>query len=64
MPHLSSEAQRLDVLHSYEILDTPETKEFDNLVTLAAQICEVPIAKINFIDDKRAWSKANYGNDP
>ncbi|MCP9290064.1 histidine kinase dimerization/phosphoacceptor domain -containing protein [Gracilimonas sediminicola] len=63
MAHLSPEAQRLDVLHSYEILDTPETKEFDNLVTLAAQICEVPIAKVNFIDDKRAWSKANYGND-
>lgn len=63
MSHLSSEAQRLDVLHSYEILDTPETKEFDNLVALAAQICEVPIAKINFIDEKRAWSKANFGND-
>ncbi|MGN8226852.1 histidine kinase dimerization/phosphoacceptor domain -containing protein [Gracilimonas sp. BCB1] len=63
MSHLLPEAQRLDVLHSYEILDTPETKEFDNLVALAAQICEVPIAKINFIDDKRVWSKANFGND-
>ncbi len=63
MSHLSPEAQRLDVLHSYEILDTPETEEFDNLVALAAQICEVPIAKINFLDEKRTWSKANYGND-
>ncbi|MBO6586115.1 MAG: PAS domain S-box protein [Gracilimonas sp.] len=63
MSHFSPEALRLNVLHSYDILDTPETKEFDNLVTLAAQICEVPIAKINFIDDKRTWSKANYGND-
>jgi PAS domain S-box-containing protein len=58
-----SEKKRLDTLHSYDILDTEETQEFDNLVKLAAQVCDVPIAKINFLDDKRTWSKANYGND-
>ena len=63
MSTFSSEAKRLEVLHSYEILDTEENREYDNLVKLAAQICEVPIAKINFIDEKRVWSKANYGND-
>ncbi|MAL16699.1 MAG: hypothetical protein CL670_09010 [Balneola sp.] len=59
----SAEKQRLETLLEYEILDTEESREFDNLVKLAAQICEVPIAKINFLDDKRTWSKANYGND-
>lgn len=63
MSKFSSEAKRLEVLHSYQILDTEESREYDNLVKLAAQICEVPIAKINFIDENRAWAKANYGND-
>lgn len=43
-------------------MDTEDDQEFDNLAKLAAQICDVPIAKINFIDEQRTWSKANYGN--
>lgn len=59
----AAEFERLMMLHSYEILDTEEEAEFDNLVRLAAQICEVPFAKLNFLDETRQWSKANYGND-
>ncbi|MEX2478673.1 MAG: histidine kinase dimerization/phosphoacceptor domain -containing protein [Gracilimonas sp.] len=59
----SSEKKRLEALYSYDILDTEEEKEFDNLVKLAAQICDVPFAKLNFLDEERSWSKANYGND-
>jgi|GEM_PF-2914054 PAS domain S-box-containing protein len=62
-PVFSEEQLRIETLKAYDVLDTEEAVEFDNLVKLAAQICEVPIAKLNFIDDKRAWSKANYGND-
>lgn len=58
-----AEQKRLEALYSYEILDTKEEKEFDNLVKLAAQICEVPFAKLNFLDGVRSWSKANFGND-
>ena len=57
------EKQRLQTLHNYEIIDTPEEEEFDRLVQLAAEICGVPFGKINFIDETRTWSKANYGND-
>ncbi|MEX0723622.1 MAG: histidine kinase dimerization/phosphoacceptor domain -containing protein [Gracilimonas sp.] len=59
----SLEKKRLEALYSYDILDTEEEKEFDNLVKLAAQICDVPFAKLNFLDEERSWSKANYGND-
>jgi PAS domain S-box-containing protein len=58
-----SEDKRLEALYSYDILDTEEEKEYDNLVKLAAQICDVPFAKLNFLDEERSWSKANYGND-
>jgi PAS domain S-box-containing protein len=57
------EQKRVEALHSYEILDTKEEKEFDNLVKLAAQVCDVPFAKLNFLDGVRSWSKANFGND-
>ncbi|HET8864522.1 MAG TPA: histidine kinase dimerization/phosphoacceptor domain -containing protein [Gracilimonas sp.] len=57
------EQKRIETLSSYDILDTAEESEFDNLAKLAAQICDVPFAKINFIDNDRTWSKANYGNE-
>lgn len=57
------EQDRIDILHEYDIMDSQEEKEFDRLVQLAAEICEVPFGKINFLDEYRTWSKANYGND-
>lgn len=58
---LEDEALRLRALQEQNILDTPEAAEFDNLCALAAQICEVPFAQINFLDETRTWSKAKYG---
>ncbi|MDZ7807155.1 MAG: histidine kinase dimerization/phosphoacceptor domain -containing protein [Gracilimonas sp.] len=64
MPNLDSQEQkRLEALRKYNIVDSPEEEEFDRLIQLAAEICDVPFGKINFIDESRTWSKANYGND-
>jgi PAS domain S-box-containing protein len=57
------EADRLNALYSYQILDTAPEEAFDDLVRLAAQICGVPIALINFIDRDRQWFKARVGLD-
>lgn len=57
-PH---ETNRIQELKRFNIMDSGTESEFDNLVTLAAQICEVPVAQINFIDDTRQWSKAKVG---
>ncbi|MCG8373167.1 MAG: hypothetical protein MI700_06520, partial [Balneolales bacterium] len=51
-------------MSDYHILDTKEEEEFNNLATLAAQICDVPIAQINFVDGRRTWSKAAHGAPP
>jgi PAS domain S-box-containing protein len=59
----TKEQNRLETLRSYDIIDSPEEEEFDRLIQLAAEICEVPFGKINFIDESRTWSKANFGND-
>jgi PAS domain S-box-containing protein len=56
-----NEADRLAALDSFAVLDTPIEPLFDDLAALAADICEAPIAVINFIADGRQWFKAELG---
>lgn len=56
-----NEKGRLAALHSYHILDTLEEKDFDDLTTLAAAICQVPIALISLVDEDRQWFKSHKG---
>lgn len=60
-PHPIACDERLDALRSYGVLDTPREAEFDELVALAADICEVPISVVNLIEDHRQWFKAEVG---
>ncbi len=59
-PH-PNQAGRLEALHRYKILDTPKEALYDDIAFLAAQICDAPIAVINFIDECRQWFKAEIG---
>ncbi|HWH71009.1 MAG TPA: PAS domain S-box protein, partial [Candidatus Sulfotelmatobacter sp.] len=43
------------------ILDTPQESDFDELVRLAAQICQTPIALVSLVDQDRQWFKGRYG---
>jgi len=58
-----SAAPRLDALRRYDILDTAPEDAFDRIVRIAATLFEAPIARINFLDDTREWSKAQVGDD-
>lgn len=55
------ETERLKVLHHYRVLDTPPEDDFDDIIFLASEICEVPICLISFIDENRQWFKAKKG---
>ncbi|HSH60737.1 MAG TPA: response regulator [Acidimicrobiales bacterium] len=55
------EEARLAALHSYDILDTAPEEGFDDLVRLAAYICDVPIALVSLVDADRQWFKARIG---
>jgi len=57
----TNEAHRLRSLHRYHILDTVQEAVFDELVDLAATICEAPIALISLVDQSRQWFKARIG---
>jgi PAS domain S-box-containing protein len=58
---MSDEQARLDVLRSYEILDTLPEPEYDDLPRLAAQICDTPMAVFTLVDEARQWFKASAG---
>jgi signal transduction histidine kinase len=53
----------LEELNSYAILDTLPESDYDNLTTIAAEICGTPISLISLIDDKRQWFKSHHGLD-
>src|SRR5918997_4019277 len=61
LPLTWNEEDRLAALRRYSILDTPPEPVFDDLVRLAAQVCQTPIALITLIDDRRQWFKAEIG---
>ena len=60
-PILPGEGARLAALHRYQVLDTPPEKALDDLTSLAAQICDVPIALISLVDKERQWFKSKVG---
>jgi GAF domain-containing protein len=55
------EASRLEALRQFDVLDTPAERALDDLTSLAAQICHVPIAMISLMDENRQWFKAKVG---
>src|ERR1041384_3091365 len=55
------EAKRLEALHRYRILDTPEEAAFDRITELAARIFQAPIAVVSFVAQDRHWFKSHFG---
>lgn len=60
-PWSAKETLRLAKLQAYNILDTPAEPAYDDIVALAAQLCQVPAALISMIDADRQWFKAKVG---
>jgi len=60
-PSLSTESARLAALNRYAILDSEPEQSFDDLVSLAAHICQVPMAMLSLVDDHRQWFKSKLG---
>ncbi len=60
---LSQEAERIEVLQKYEILDTPPDGSFDRITKLAAKLLKVPISIVSLVDRDRIWFKSKHGLD-
>jgi signal transduction histidine kinase len=60
---LSLEDSRLASLYRYNILDTPPEAGFDDIVRVAASVCETPVSLVSFVSFDRQWFKARIGFD-
>jgi len=60
-PPYRDESARHATLLSYEILDTPREEAFDDITRLVANLLDVPIALVSFIDGGRQWFKSSVG---
>jgi PAS domain S-box-containing protein len=56
-----NEAQRLEALRQYNLLDTLPDQALDDLTALAAQLCDAPVATISLVDEHRQWFKSKIG---
>lgn len=54
---------RLNDVYNSQLLDTPEEKEFNEIVQLASALCNMPISLITLLDNDRQWFKARVGLD-
>ncbi len=57
------ESARLAALRSYCVLDTGREERFDDLTSLAANICEAPVSLLTLVDAERLFFKSSFGID-
>lgn len=55
------EKERLDILRSYEVMDSLPERPFDEITQRAAAICGTSFAVMTLLDDTRQWVKSSYG---
>jgi PAS domain S-box-containing protein len=60
-PNPTDEQRRLDSIRRTGLLDTPPESAFDELVALAAEACDAPVALLGLLDAEREWFKAVRG---
>lgn len=58
-----NESDRLKELYGLRILDEQSEQEFNDVVELASQICNVPVSLISLLEVNRQWFKAAKGLD-
>lgn len=61
LTNVVSEAVRIKALEDLRILDTLPEAFYQDMVTLAASICNTPICAISLVDKERQWFKASVG---
>ena len=60
-PLLSNETQHFEPLLSHDVLGTLQKSAFSDLLGLATQICQAPIAAMSLVDENRQWFKSIIG---
>ena len=59
--HPPDERERVWALRDLGLLDSAPERRYDDLATLAARLCDAPVALISLVDETRVWFKARVG---
>lgn len=62
-PVPADEAERIEELQEYRILDTEPEVGYDDLILLASRVCDTPIALMSLVDTQRQYFKSRIGLD-
>jgi len=60
-PEPLADAERIAILHRYNLLDSSPDVILDSITQAAAKLCETPIALITFVDEERLWIRSGVG---
>ena len=60
IPHAEN-VKRLEVLRSFDVLDSAPEKSYDELTRLTAELCEAPVCLISLVEKDRQWFKSEVG---
>src|SRR3984957_12617945 len=58
---VKDEALRIEALNQYEVLNSAPDPVLDDITSLAAQLCDPPVAAITLIGSDRIWLRSRYG---
>jgi len=62
-PFPGDESERLQLLRSLHVLDTPPEPALDRITRIAARLFHVPIALVTLVDEERQWFMSRVGLD-
>jgi GAF domain-containing protein len=57
------DAERVAVVRSYELLDTPPELVYDEIAEILSQVCDCPIAVIRLMDETEDYYKSVAGSE-
>ena len=57
------DAERVAVVRSYELLDTPPELVYDEIAEILSQVCDCPIAVIGLMDETEDYYKSVAGSE-
>jgi tRNA A-37 threonylcarbamoyl transferase component Bud32 len=60
-PVRDPEAERLQAVQRYSLLDTPPDAAFDRVTALATRLFSVPMAIVTVVGEDRIWLKSHHG---
>ncbi len=55
------DTRRIEMLHSYGVLDAAPDASFDDITLIAASLCQTPVALVSLVDHDRQWFMSERG---